>query len=207
MLKKYVISGTGQDKPGIVAAVTTCLNRFNANIEDSTMTRMVNMFAVILVVSVPEETNHKLFVETLSNPEETSGTALQVQRLPEQSDLPKQQAPLPYILSVAGNDRTGITHAVASVLAEFQVNITDLSAQTIAGEAGQPVYIMMIEVEIPAETGLKTSDLKISDLKESSSETSGLNAFNLEAFKQALQQVAEKTQMEVRIRPLETLAL
>ena len=57
-----------------------------------------------------------------------------------------------YILRVYGADRPGIVHAVTSLLAERGLNITDLNTRVIGG-AGGPVYVMLLEVDMPDGPG------------------------------------------------------
>jgi predicted amino acid-binding ACT domain protein len=54
------------------------------------------------------------------------------------------------MLSVYGADRPGIVHAVATALAERQVNVTDLTTRVLDGE--RPVYAMLLEVSLDPAT-------------------------------------------------------
>jgi glycine cleavage system transcriptional repressor len=57
--------------------------------------------------------------------------------------------PATHILSVYGADRPGIVHAVATILADHAVNVTDVTTRVLQGE--KPVYAMMLEVSLPPE--------------------------------------------------------
>lgn len=183
MRKRIVLSSIGPDQPGIVAAVASILSRYQANIEDTTMTRLASDFAVIMIVSLPQEQSVEVLQQDIKQLEQTHALSVLTHPIPEESEeTGKNKMPsAPYMISVAGHDRTGITFHIAQKLADLQVNITDLSAQTIQGEEGL-VYIMMVEVEVP----------------------SSLDAGMVE---KALKSVAEDIGMEVQMRPLDTLAL
>jgi glycine cleavage system transcriptional repressor len=68
-------------------------------------------------------------------------------------------APIPsdrHVVSVYGGDHPGIVHAVTSLLAELDVNVTDLETRVIGSET-EPVFTMLLEVALPA--GLDADDL------------------------------------------------
>jgi glycine cleavage system transcriptional repressor len=50
-----IITATGRDRPGMVAAISQKLFEADCNIEDATMTRLSGEFAMILVVAPPPE--------------------------------------------------------------------------------------------------------------------------------------------------------
>jgi glycine cleavage system transcriptional repressor len=61
------------------------------------------------------------------------------------------------VLSVYGADHPGIVHRVVALLAEEQVNITDLATRVI-GDANDPVYAMVLDVTLPV--GVAVEDLQ-----------------------------------------------
>ncbi|MEB3205955.1 MAG: ACT domain-containing protein [Vampirovibrionales bacterium] len=150
-----IITGAGPDKPGIVSAITGVLSQFGCNIEDTTMTRLGGdhqaWFALIIRVS--GSSAWKDVEEALLKASRPLGMTPQLTPLPDviadHCQLDSSQAPETFLITVAGADCTGLTHHVAHVLGEAEINITDLSAQVIAGESG-PVYLMMIEVAKPS---------------------------------------------------------
>jgi len=177
---RVVISGIGPDQPGIVASVSEILFRHGANIEDSTMTQLADEFAVILLVSLPSKDIAKLQSE-LSQLESSHGLVFAVKPAPDSEILADAGTSQAYMISVTGNDRSGITHRVSRALADMHINITDLNAQIIEGENG-PLYIMMIEALLP-------------------------NSVDSSHVRQQLKPLAEELGVEIQLRPLEALAL
>ncbi|MDX2085861.1 MAG: ACT domain-containing protein [Candidatus Melainabacteria bacterium] len=179
---KVVVSGVGHDRPGMVAALAEVLCQFECNIEDSTMTRLAHEFAMILIISVPVTISLPAIQSALQAVEERVGLTLVAKLLNEDfnpvspAQGPKNGAQ-PYLISVAGRDRTGITHQVAQHLSQLQVNITDLNARIIEGE-DSPVYLMMLEVEAPA-------------------------ALASETLKQSLASLAKAISVEIQVREIE----
>ena len=88
---------------------------------------------------------------------------------------------MPFLISVAGRDHTGITQRVAEVLSAHNVNITDLNAQVIPGEDG-PVYMMILEGDVPDSVGVGT-------------------------LEEALKLLEKEQAVEIALRPVEPIAL
>jgi glycine cleavage system transcriptional repressor len=143
------ITAVGQDRPGIVAEFSGVLYRFGCNLEESTMTRLRDEFAMLLLVRLPEGSALTALQATLESTAGQMGLSVGVRPLD-----PQERAPAPgtdadaYILRVYGADRPGIVHRVATLLAEGGWNITDLNSRLIRG-AGGPVYMMLLEVDSP----------------------------------------------------------
>lgn len=180
-MAKAVISGIGPDQPGIVAAIANILFQHGCNIEDTTMTRLANEFAVILIISVPENLPFSKLQREFSQLEDTHNMAILIKPIPDNMDLEAHIPNNPYMLSVAGHDQTGITYHVSQKLAELEINVTDLNAQIIQGEEG-PLYIMMVEVDMPHSIAVST-------------------------VQKELDALSEKIGVEIQLRPLEAVAL
>lgn len=149
------LSTIGQDKPGLVSALTQALTAVGGNIADSTMTRLGGQFAMILLLELPSESAWLQLRQALLGLEETLGLTFTHKRLQEailpahlKSHNPAEKPHRSYLVSVAGRDKTGITFEVSRLLAGFSANITDLNAHSIAGEEGT-VYILVVEFDCP----------------------------------------------------------
>ncbi|MBY0403546.1 MAG: amino acid-binding protein [Cyanobacteria bacterium] len=163
---KFVVSGMGPDKPGIVSGLTQVLYQFGCNIEDSTMTNLVQEFAMILLVDCPGAVSLDEMKKAFLKVESDLGLSIFVKELsPHPTQSPHQEDFIPVMISVCGEDRTGITYEVAQLLANHQVNITDLNAQTILGETG-PVYILMIEAQLFTSSNRPLIELELQKLAE-----------------------------------------
>lgn len=180
-MTKAVISGIGPDQPGIVAATANILYKRGCNIIDSTMTRLAQEFAFIMVISAPDTVRFAELQKEFSTLEESHNMTVIIKPIPDSLSLDSHIPNNPYMVSVAGQDRAGITFYVSRKLAEMDINITDLNAQCIHGENG-PVYIMMVEVDIP-------------------------NSIAIDMVKSELQALAGEIDMEIQLRPLEAVAL
>ena len=76
--ERLVITVTGSDHPGIIAAVTGLLVRFDANIEDLSQTVVAGLFTMIMIVSIGDA-NFDELKKTLENVGATQGVRVTVQ--------------------------------------------------------------------------------------------------------------------------------
>jgi len=146
------VTAVGRDRPGIVAAITGVLLEFDGNVDDSQMSILHGQFAVMLIVSVPGESD----LDAISKRLNEVGTELGLGGITvsEVSGLDRGPGPT-HVLTVYGADRPGIVHDVAALLAAHDVNITDLRTRR-TGSQDSPLYTMMVEVSVPASaTGLE----------------------------------------------------
>jgi glycine cleavage system transcriptional repressor len=141
-VSSFAVSAIGRDRPGIVAAISRELLELRGNIEDSQMSILRGHFAVMLIVSVPDEGSEPELERRMETVREELG--LEAIAVSAVEELPAGVGPT-HVLSVYGADRPGIVHGVSSALAERGISITDLETR-IAGAAESPVYVMLMEV-------------------------------------------------------------
>ena len=142
----YAVSAIGRDRPGIVAAISRVLFDLGGNIDDSQMSILHGHFAVMLIVSVPEEVAREQLADRLD--EVRAQLELEGLAVSELDELAAGSAPT-HVLTVYGADHPGIVHAVSSTLAEHGVNITDLRTKRTGAQ--EPVYVMVMEIAVPGE--------------------------------------------------------
>jgi glycine cleavage system transcriptional repressor len=154
-MRAFALSAVGKDRPGIVARVSAVLLDHGINIEDSQMTILRGHFAMTLVVAAPGEVDPAALLADLEGAREELGlNAVALQEIAE--DAPTEVAPS-HIVSVYGVDHPGIVHAVSSVLAGEGWSITDLDTRVL-GDESNPLYVMVIEVALPAGAGTEELD-------------------------------------------------
>ena len=142
------VTAIGRDRPGIVAAITGVLLDCGGNVDDSQMSILHGHFAVMLLVSVPDETEVEQLSAKLGEVGRDFGlggvTVSPVDRL-------DRGAGPTHVLTVYGPDRPGIVHEVAELIAARGVNVTDLRTRR-TGEAGSELYTMMMELAVPDDS-------------------------------------------------------
>jgi glycine cleavage system transcriptional repressor len=181
--KLLAITGVGPDKPGLVAGLAHLVCQFNGNIDDSTMTRLAGQFAMILIITLPMDTNDDDFLAACNTLAQQLNIALNVSPLaePAPNALSTPTAHADFILTVAGHDRTGITYHVTQALAKHGANITDLTARQMQGDEGL-VYLMVVEFDL-------------------------VNPATRQALQTELDSLATTLNLDMRCRPIDTVAL
>ena len=145
MTHELSITAIGADRPGVVAAVTAALAGLDANLEDTSMTILGGRFAMVLIVAVPDDVDVPTVEEALSAPARDLALDVSVHVSSGSSSIGGGER---WHVSVYGADRPGIVHRFAELLAEHDVNITDLATRVI-GDAAHPVYAMLLDVTVP----------------------------------------------------------
>lgn len=139
------VSAIGEDRPGIVAAVTGVLLEHGCNLADCSMSLLRRQFAMILLVEAPDELSDEGLAAALEEPAERLGLVTSVREVARAGTSSSSH---PHVVSVYGPDQPGIVHRIASVLAGRGVNITDLMSRLTNDE----VYTVVVDVEIPEGT-------------------------------------------------------
>jgi len=174
----FAVSAIGRDRPGIVASITRGLLAVDGNVEDSRMTIVGGHFAVMLIVSTPEDRTQNAVEASLAQAIE--GLGLEAVTVAEVSTDSEASQEADHVITVYGSDHPGIVHAVSSELADAGVNIVDLQTQ-LGGTGESPLYVMMLEVQLGRISAAELDD--------------------------RLGSVASNAAVEVELRPLEAEAL
>lgn len=178
----FSVSVMGKDRPGIVAEVSRILFELGCNIEDSTCTILSGQFAMILVVFHPKFAAKTELDPAFEEVRSRMKLMVTVHTLKDEEVVrEKTFSGRPHIISVYGADRPGIVYSVARELAARKVNITDLNTQVV-GTKERPVYVMVLEVDIPEEV----------DMKE---------------LEKEFERVRKELTVSITVRPIETLEL
>lgn len=155
-----LLTSSGMDRPGIVAALTGVLLENDCNIEDSQMSRLGPNFACMLMIRMPEGMVSEKLSEKFTDVARDYGLALNVQDLRPEEATAMHSDQHKHLIHVYGADRKGIVHKITNHLADKSINITNLHTEVIHHE--RPLYVMMIEVEIPpfVDVGETQDELK-----------------------------------------------
>src|SRR4030067_1123506 len=152
---RFSVSVLGKDRPGIVAEVSRILYELGCNIEDSTCTILSGQFAMILVVWHEKLQTAAELDASFDEVRRRMGLLVTVHSLKaEEVVREKSFSGRPHLISVYGADRPGIVYSVARELAARKINITDLNSQ-VDGSKERPVYVMVLEVDIPEAVDMK----------------------------------------------------
>lgn len=155
----WSFSAVGQDRPGIVAALSKVLYEHDCNLSDSSMTILAGQFAVVLILETGTKTDPARLLEDIEKLGQEWHLQVKAGPVEEEADVYSGGHGPTLLVSVYGADQAGITWKVAEMIAGHGYNVTDLSTRKIEGSA--PVYILLLEVEA-GETARAESELRLS---------------------------------------------
>ncbi len=147
----------GEDRPGIVAALTGELLELGCNLEDLMTGLLSGHFAMMLVCSAPEASRRGQLESRLRPLAERMGLSLSLWDLVGE---PHASAP-GHLLTIYGPDRAGIVHRAARALAEAGANICDMTCRLAPGDP--PLYLVTMDVAIPPGTSADDLERKVSE--------------------------------------------
>lgn len=175
MKRLFALSAHGQDRPGIVAALTKALFESGCNLEDSSMTLLKGDFAVLLLVSLPEGKPAQELKTRLDPVAAQWGLTISLRELSAQEASFPLPGGLPHTLILYGLDHPGIVYKVAQAAADLKVNITDLRTH-VTQSGGKDLYSLVVEVDIP-------------------------NIGTVTAFQAVLEKLKKELNVEIRLNP------
>lgn len=139
------ITVIGNDRPGIVAAVTRALFDAGCNLEDASSTILRGHFSMTMIADTPEGIGPQGVEDRLAAVAAEMDLVIAARPV---DGTPSKFAPPTHMVSVYGADKPGIVYRVTDALARLGVNITDLNSRLI-GDEKDPVYALQIEVQAP----------------------------------------------------------
>ena len=146
-----VLTVIAADKPGVVERVAHCIAERGGNWLESRMAHMAGQFAGILRVSVPSEQRQALVgaLEDLS----THG----IRVLVGEGSSGQASASKPILMTLVGNDRSGIVREITALLSQQGVNLERLSTDVRpAPMSGDPLFNAEALLQVPATLSLET---------------------------------------------------
>ncbi len=161
-MKKYILLAFGKDRPGIVSSISKKLLELNANIEDSSMTKLEDVFVITLIFSTNEELKD-IKVEDVN----IYLSKIDASKKEEKGNL--------FLLRIYGADKPGIVYSFSEILAKNLINIESL--KTFLSSSN--LYMMNMEILVPENIDIESFK---KDLEEKAKELKV--DFNLEEIGQ-----------------------
>ncbi|MEW5724041.1 MAG: ACT domain-containing protein [Thermodesulfobacteriota bacterium] len=144
-MKKIIVSILGEDRPGIVYAVTRVLCEEGCNVLEASQTILQSEFAGIFLASMPDDLTRERLQQSLEEGLASLGCSVWLKDF--KAGAYSAPGAEPYVITLRGRDRLGIIPGVAGVIAGFDVNIENLRAITIKDDPSQVVIVF--EVAVP----------------------------------------------------------
>lgn len=142
-----VLTVIGEDRPGLVEAISRTISEHGGNWQESRMARLANRFAGILLASVPDPSADALVEALLALKSE--GLQITVESGAEESPVVGFRTAK---LEIVGHDRQGIIHDVSESLTRHRVSIDDLETEiTSASWSGDTLCRLKAELRVPVD--------------------------------------------------------
>jgi len=143
-MANLVLTLISPDHPGIVDAVSDVVSTHGGNWLESRMVQLAGKFAGVLCIEVADDQVAAL--EAALGDLESSGLHLVVER----SEPPAATKMRPIEIELVGQDRPGLVHEIAYVLAGQGINVEELSTdRTTAAMFGTAMFAARIRASMP----------------------------------------------------------
>ena len=149
MPKRFVLTLTGSDRIGVVEHVTELILECGGDIQASRMARLGGEFAMLLLISIPENE-----AEHLSGIAETlTGEGFKVTLTETEWGVAARRKDwLPYQIEVRGANHEGIIYKIAEHLSKQGINIESIDTGVVpAPMSGAPLFTMEAIVVVPPD--------------------------------------------------------
>lgn len=148
VMKKIIVSVLGEDRPGIVHAVSEVLSSLGCNILEVSQTILQTEFAAMFITSMPESLSQEEVRSRLVTDLEPRGLTVAIRGFNHTHPF-VNGAGEPFVITVHGEDQLGMIAAFSGVIAGFGVNIVNLKAISRKDEPNQVVIVF--EVDVPPD--------------------------------------------------------
>jgi glycine cleavage system transcriptional repressor len=166
MDKKYIMTAFSKDRPGIVADLTEVIYENGGNLEDSTMTSMLDEFVIILLFTGKEEILEKQLSTDCRRLEKEKGITAFV-RTVETAARQTDEKFNKKTINVEGVDQAGIVYKISRFLSDSDINIENLTSQRIISpESGTAIYTMEMKVQVPEKISIAQLEEGLSKVGE-----------------------------------------
>jgi glycine cleavage system regulatory protein len=145
----FTLTCIGDDRPGLVSALSAPINEHGASWERSQMARLAGKFAGILMVAVADDHAEALIADLMALKD--IGLLVAV----EQTDEPVARESMRLSLELLGADHPGIVAEISASLAGQGIGIEELSTDVReAPMAGGMLFEAHAVLEAPAATSM-----------------------------------------------------
>jgi glycine cleavage system regulatory protein len=151
----------GDDRPGLVSALSAPISAHGASWERSQMARLAGKFAGVLLVEVADDRAAALTADLTALAD--VGLVVAVER----TDAPVQRSSTRLHLELLGADHPGIVAEISAALARLRIGIEELSTDIRdAPMAGGTLFEARAVLEAPPTTGTEDLRAMLEDLAD-----------------------------------------
>ncbi|MBT3529464.1 MAG: glycine cleavage system protein R [Gammaproteobacteria bacterium] len=161
MTSNLVLTVIGDDKPGLVEALSVAIANNSGNWLESSMAQLAGKFAGILRVSVPESRADSLISDLNGLSDHLK---VVVEKAVENGEEGRSQTAE---LSLVGNDRPGIIREISKTLSLMSVNVEQLTTECEpAPMSSDLLFKAKASLNIPADTQIEELQSRLEQLAD-----------------------------------------
>ncbi len=156
----YVINVMSEDRPGIVAGVSTTISDLGGNIESCSQTVLNGYFTLIMMFTLKEEWNVEELKENILQTESLYDCQIMISAMPPSAEKQEENKPDIYVITAFGKDRKSIVAAFSQYLSGKEINILDLYGNITSNNE----FVLISQVEIDSHHDIKNIQLDLEEL-------------------------------------------
>jgi len=144
---KIIVSGFGNDRPGIVKQISKVISDAMGNIEESRMIRLGSDFTIMMLIDIHSDKGR--VIDKLESIDD-------MRFIIKDSSNVLENSASNATISLSGADNIGIVHLISDKLAKNDINILEMNTDIInMPNTGTPIFNMEARVLIDKETNLE----------------------------------------------------
>jgi glycine cleavage system regulatory protein len=142
----FIISFIGEDRPGLVEALSEVISKHGGNWLESRLSQLAGKFTGLISISLPEESLAALQADLKGLPE----ASISVRVTPCTGQLTDHEQTELITLTILGPDRPGIVREIAAALSSRAINVVDMeSFVSSAPMSAELLFHARVEAELP----------------------------------------------------------
>lgn len=150
MESSYIVTFIGDDRPGLVEALSRAIESNRGNWLESRLSQLGGKFAGLVLVTLPDEDGAALQADLKA----LSSSGLSVRVTPANA-MAAAASGRSITLTVIGPDRLGIVREISRTLAQRQVNVVEMDSHvSSAPMSAELIFRARIDAEIPEHIDL-----------------------------------------------------
>ena len=150
MENSYIVTFIGDDRPGLVEAVSRVIEKNKGNWLESRLSQLGGKFAGLVLVSLPSDSGAELEVTLKALTDHDLSIRVTPTNVGTAIDSIRDIS-----LTVIGPDRLGIVREISRALASHHVNVVKMDSDVISAPmSGEHLFEARIDAEISRDTSL-----------------------------------------------------
>ncbi len=145
MARRYIISLTGANRVGVLAAVTTALDELRGNLWEASISVMQPFCSILLAADFPDDRSEDIISAHIRDLCRPYAVEVRVSEPAAESGILTPPS-AKYVLTVRGTDQPGVLRMLSTKLAELRVDIRNLYAERCEDDK---TFSLEFEVAIP----------------------------------------------------------